>query len=187
MISRRLLVAVALGCVSASPVGIASATHPPTVSVVHHAPIPCAVMCANWEIPTTAGADVCSDPFPPGSHDESIYRFTDTPGWITVTTSPVMDYDTYVCTDTQPRRLVATLANNLAELCAGGPIPGVGVTGWSCPESGVVTLAALHAVNGGENDRFVLISYNWSDLYPLPVELWGPVELVDDSYDPTAI
>jgi hypothetical protein len=167
----------------------ATASIPPEVTVEHFAPIPCSVACAHWEAPDAAGFDACADPFPAGSYDFSTFRLTATSGVVTIEARSVIDYDTFVCTTTEPSVHVGTVGScgwrakctSIGDECTG--IAGRDALAVGCIERKSVTWSALTAANGGANDEFRLISYNWSDTAPLPIGLWGPVALVDDSYD----
>lgn len=179
---RRWLPAiVALTVVSS--LGHARADHlgPPVITVTHEAPLPCSVACAYWDAPDAAGYNECGNPFPQGSYDESTFRLTSRNGVVHIQTYPVYDYDSFVCTDTEPSVLVTTMAPGCCYPCHG--IGGNTAIALACEEGTDLTYSGLVAANAGANDRFVIISYNWSDTEPLPVKLWGPVELIDDSFE----
>lgn len=180
--ARSLTVIAIIGALGAG--GPAQAMHqgPPTLTFTQAAPVPCLAACANWDAPEALGYDVCAKPFPPGSFDETTLRITSN-GVVSVSTRSMDDYDSLVCSDTEPRMLITQLANQLAEVCTGGTL-GIFMVGMGCPESGDVTLASIRATTGDPTaDRFVLVSYNWLDAAALPVTMWGPVEIIDDSYE----
>lgn len=151
------------------------------MAVEHFAPLPCSVACAYWDAPDAAGYNECGNPFPEGSYDESTFRLTRQTGVVHIEAHSVNDYDSFICTDTDPRVLVSPVGGGCCDPCDG--IAGNNAIAWACVERGDLTYSGLAASNGGANDRFVIISYNWSDTEPLPVKLWGPVEIIDDSFE----
>ena len=162
----------------------AAASHgrgPATVSVTHSAPIPCTVACGYWEAPSAAGFNECENPFPEGSYDETTFRLTSTTDVVHIQAWSRIDHDHFICTDTEPRVLVQAIANLCCEPCDG--IAGEGALAIGCTESGDLTWSGLSAANDGANDRFIVMSYNWSDTGPSLVDLWGPIEMLDDSYE----
>lgn len=172
-------------CASASLTTPAGATAQTPITVTHTAPVPCVVACAYYDVPESAGFHACNDPFPPGSFDRSRFRFTGN-GIIVIETRPVIDYDTFVCTVTEPSYGIG--ACGFPFKCTYGTDSCTQVAGRDeiligCPEYIDLTLNLLHAVNGGANDEFFVVSYNWSDHAPLPVTVTGPAELLDDSYE----
>lgn len=156
----------------------------PTLTVTQYAPVPCSTACAYWDAAAAAGADVCAQPFPAGSYDQTTFEIAGEEALVEIRTRSVWDYDSFVCTDTEPSRLVASLANLLNGDCHTGTVAGRALLPLGCVEWGTFTLAWLHEVNGGVNDRFIVRSYNWSDVEPLPIDLWGPIQLIDDTFEP---
>lgn len=179
---RTRWLAFAVAALAAHPATAHATKDPPTVSVTHWAPVPCAVACPYWETPRSLGFDPCAAPFPLGSWDETTFVITEDPALIRLTSRPTWDYDTFVCTDTTPSRLVLNLANVLHEDCHMGTVSGRMIIPLQCEETGYLSLAYLRRVNDAANDRFIIRSFNWSDLGSTPVDVWGPVEIVDDSY-----
>lgn len=184
--SRLVAVTALFGALGVWP---AQATHDrgsPTVTLTQTAPLPCLAICAHWETPNALGYDVCAKPFPPGAYDETTLRITGS-GVVSVQTQPVDDYDSFICSDTEPRVLIAQLGNLLAEVCSGGTL-GPFMASMGCRESGDITLAIIRAATGDPTaDRFVLVSYNWLDAAALPVVMWGPVEIIDDSFEASVL
>jgi hypothetical protein len=143
------------------------------------APLPCAAACPYWEVSSAAGYDVCANPFPRGSFDETVMRITSTEGVVEIGAYPFIDYDTFLCTNTQPRVLIHSLAHYREECGAhfGFYWP------LGCSEHQALTWGGLQAANGRTGDQFVILSYNWSDTASLLVSVSGPAEIVDDSYE----
>lgn len=164
------------------------------VWIEHEAPVPCSIACPYWDAPRAAGFDPCAAPFPQGSWDETTLTFV-SDGFASIETQPWLDYDTFVCTDTTPRRLVASLARplELPPTARGASRTEACITGSCCPanmgcaEDGWISRTQLHRVNGGANDRFVVVSYNWFDYQSLPIRITGSVEIVDDTFTATPI
>lgn len=182
---RRAALAVALGLAALISPGTASAM---PLTLEHEAPVPCSVACAYWEGGDAAGFDVCTKRFPPGSYDYTTLRMT-ADGIAHVQATSVIDWDTFVCTTDGQRLMVAC---GRLEKCT---LPGDGCSGVAgqravavgCTEQKFITLNDIHAANGGANDEFILLSYNWSDYAPLSITVSGPAEIVDDSYDATGL
>lgn len=149
-----------------------------TIEIEQHAPVPCAIACPYWDGPRAAGFDACSNPtLPRGIWDETTFEITEDAPPVSIGAWSTYDYDSFVCTDTEPRRLLISMANSINDRCtfAGNYYP--------CPESASFTRSHLRAANGGVNDRFVLVSYNWWDPGALTVQIGGPVTVLDDSYE----
>lgn len=166
---------------SLSSVAAGHGRGPATVSVTHSAPIPCAVACGYWDAPSAAGFDECSNPFPTGSYDETTFRLTSLTDVVHIQAWSRIDHDHFVCTDTEPRVLVQAIANLCCEPCDG--IAGEGALAIGCTDSVDLTWSGLSAANDGANDRFIVMSYNWSDTGSSLIDLWGPVEIIDDSHE----
>lgn len=153
---------------------------PPTVSVVHTAPLPCLVACA-YDFPSEAGFNECARPTPSGSFDISTFRMTDHAGTVYVNAVPVYGWDMFACTVMEPSSLITCMGcNSCCWECNG---PGGTTTALGCVIDGDLTWEGIEAAAPGSDGRFRLISYNWLDTEPLPVNLWGPVEVIDDSYE----
>ena len=166
----------------ASLMAIVSPAKAATVNLTHSAPIPCAVMCAYWDAPGAAGFNECSAPFPEGSYDKTTLKLTSTTGVVHIEAQSPIDYDSFICTDTNPPVLVQTLANTVGDPCEG--LAGNNAVAVGCLESGDLTYSGLVAANGGVNEfNFILISYNWSDNGVLPITLTGPVEVLNDNFE----
>lgn len=176
MSATRLVSTIA---VAAMLVPASSAAADTTVEFEHSAPVPCSVLCPYWI--NFFGEDECSATLPPGSFDETVLAFTEQRGVVEVAAFPLVDYDIVVCTDTEPRRVVISLGNPIGEPC------NVAGTPSGCAEHGGFRYANLMAANGGANDRFVVRSYNFSDVASVPVELHGPIEIVDDSFEASVL
>lgn len=152
----------------------------PLITVEHDAPLPCAVACPYWEPGSLAGFDECAEPFPEGSYDYTTFRLTSATEVVHIEARSVIDYDTFVCTDTEP----SVLVDRELDFATWCPIRVRGSNVHvGCIEDFDITLDTLHAKNNGVNDRFRVISYNWADIAPLLVRLRGPVEVVDDTYE----
>lgn len=167
----------------------ATATTEPALQIEQYAPLPCTVACPYWDVAETAGFDACSAPFPQGSFDVTRFRITG-PGLVRIAATSVVDYDTFLCT-TGPEQEHATTCRG-SQVCTWVPqrcngLAGVDAIAVGCTEQLFITLGELHVRNGGINDEFLLRSYNWSDYAPLPITLTGPVEVIDDSYEATAL
>lgn len=184
--SRPLLVLVAAGSLALTPALPARANQPAasTVRVEQYAPVPCVVACPYWEPTPELPPDICNTPTPPGSFDKTVFEVTDPTRVVVVEAWSSIDYDSFVCTDTEPSVLVKPF-----EIWWGCPSPFIPVFDvyLGAGEGVEFMLERLHRANGGANDRFVVISYNWSDVESLPVVAKGPVALVDDSFDATAV
>lgn len=151
------------------------------ITLTHSAPIPCAVMCAYWDAPGAAGFNECSAPFPEGSYDKTTLKLTSTTGVVHIEAQSPIDYDSFICTDTNPPVLVQTLANTVGDPCEG--LAGNNAAAVGCLESGDLTYNGLVAANGGVNEfNFILISYNWSDNGELPITITGPAVVLDDTF-----
>lgn len=174
---RRTII---LGAI-ASLMAIMSPAKAANVELIHSAPVPCAVACAYWESASTAGFNECSAPFPEGSYDKTLLKLTSTTGVVHIEAQSAIDYDSFICTDTNPPVLVQTLANGLGDPCQG--LAGNNAVAVGCLETGDLTYSGLVSANGGVNEfNFILISYNWSDNSVLPITLSGPVAVLNDTY-----
>lgn len=171
-----LIVVIVLSALPAQPAS-ATHSHPTKTHVVQNAPLPCTVACASWVPDMLSPEAQCHTPGPQGSFDRTVFEITEPTRWITIETYPNIDYDSFLCTDTEPSRLIEPLVPD----CCGGLTRGIYHVG--CYEEASIHLGDVHRVNGGENDRFVLVSYNWLDNSSLPVQLTGPVRIVDDSFE----
>jgi hypothetical protein len=177
--------AIILGAI----VSLAAITQPANaaITITHKAPLPCAVMCAYWDVPSTAGFNECAAPFPEGSYDVTKMRLGNNgTGLVSISAKSTIDYDTFICTDTDPSQLVVSLANIVGEDCDG--IGGRSAVAIGCLEEGNLTYSALVTANGGINEfSFRLYSYNWSDNDVLPVNITTSggqtVIVTDDSYE----
>lgn len=179
---RRTLLIGLLGLATLIGPSSAAATD---LSIEHFAPVPCSVACAYWDAPSAAGFNECANPFPPGSYDLTRLRFTDE-DLIRITATSAVDYDTFVCTTNLEPLTIMTCGrlqkcSQVPEPCTGSPAPNLLAIG--CTERITLSLNWLHATNGGINDEFLLISYNWSDYAPLPITITGPAEILDDTYE----
>lgn len=154
-----------------------------TLRIEQFAPLPCSVACPHWDAAMAAGYDVCADPFPQGSFDETVMRMTSQEGAVEIDAYSHIDYDTFLCTNTEPRVLMEPLAHVYTEDCGShfGPRWPVG-----CSEHLRLGWRALQDANGGTGDEFIIVSYNWSDTAPLMVVVSGPAEIVDDRYEARA-
>lgn len=180
MTRRRPAVTAAIGLALLGSLGTARASYPadpPVITVTHTAPLPCSYACGGER---EAGFDLCGNPFPEGSYDKSTFRLTSSSGVTTVEARYQIAWFSVICTDTEPSVLVTSACG----LCYG--CDGIAAA-TDCSEWIDLTWSGLMAANGGANDRFIVMSYNWSDTEPSTVKLWGPVELVDDSYDARVI
>ena len=161
------------------------AASPPSITLEHSAPLPCTVACAYWDVAGATGANECSAPFPSGSYDKTLLRLTSQRGVAHFEMRSEIDYDTFFCTNTDPPVLIHDLAQHVGPAdCAG--IAGIDhdVLAVGCLEFRDLTYSGLVAANGGVNEmEFIVISYNWSDPGSLPVHIWGPVEVLDDSFE----
>ena len=155
-------------------------TDPPTLSVVHEAVLPCTLACAYY-LPSESGFDECEPPAS-GSHDVSTFRMTSDRGLVTVHAWPELDWDMFLCTDTEPSTLIQCLGCNSFDMyeCRG---PGGNTTHLGCEIYDYITWSGIEAASPGSNGRFRLVSYMWLDRAPLPINLWGSVELIDDSFE----
>lgn len=179
---RKLMI---LGVVAGLSMAGGNSAQAATVNLTHTAPVACAVMCPYWDVPEALGYSPCTDPFPEGSYDESVLKFTSNTqtAAIDILAQSQMDYDTFVCSDTDPRVEVANFANIVDQECEGvlGPTP---VASLGCTETGTITYSGLVAAIGfpPPGDRFVVMSYNWSDTFNNEIRLTGPVALVSDNF-----
>lgn len=171
---RRTSIALALAFASA-PAGVGARPAPP-VQVTHRAPLPCAEACSIEIRRTTLGRGPCADSAPAGSFDQTVLTLTGD-GTVDLETGGNIDYDTYVCTDTEP----SVLVEDLFEECYGhAPWSDHGI---GCSEAGSFTRSQLLEANGGANDRFRIRSFNYADIDAISIRVWGPVSMVDDSYE----
>lgn len=178
-----MLAGIAL-LVAPAPPALATHTPPTRVQVEQYAPLPCTIACPNMDTGATVFGDVCNASGPAGSVDKTVFEITDPTHPVVIETQPDVDYDSFVCTDTEPSVLVTPL---VVEWCCPMWLPGPVDVYLGCPEVADVSLEQVHRFNGGANDRFVLVSYNWSDPSPLPVRINGAVRVVDDSYGPPTL
>lgn len=185
-------VAMSTAIVVASPALAGPArTEPPTVSVVHEAPVPCSFACPYWIGLDPRGFDECNPgPEVAGSFDVSTFRITAQTGLVYMHAWPDTDWDQFACTDTEPSRSIGCLGCNLCGGCyecrwhvdrVADPLS------LGCESYDVLTWSQMNAADPAGDGRFRIVSYNWLDTAPLPVNLWGPVELVDDSYEARVI
>lgn len=172
------LIALAIGLAPANARGT-------KIEVTHTAPLPCTIVCPYYDAPEALGYSPCAEPFPKGSWDETTFRFTRTTpdAAFYILAMPYMDYDTFVCSDTQPRVEVASFNGLCCAPCEGpvGPTPAFSL---GCGEDGTITYMGLKYALGyaPEDPRFVLMSYNWSDVGSNHITLEGDVELVSDDF-----
>lgn len=146
------------------------------LTVVHEAPIPCAVVCPYWH-GEVAGFDVCANPGPPGSYDDTMLMFTETDrrSVIGYSMEPTFDHDIFICTATEPSREVT----GWACVCPPPECTGPYYT-YGCREEGVILYEALKATNGSPDPRFLVRTFNWLDPDPrVTVNLSGPVALAE--------
>jgi hypothetical protein len=160
------------------------------IEIEHFAPIPCATACPHWDYTTAAGLDVCANPGPPKSFDETIVRITGS-AVVRIDAYSYIDYDTFICTDEAQSRQVDPLACATGLRCSSIPEDcyspiGTQDLGIGCAERYDVSLAMLRAA-GSEADTFRIVSYNWSDIAPLPITISGPAEIVWDELDNSLI
>lgn len=172
----RKVIAVAATSLMALSGGGAQASEP--IEVEHYAPLPCTVLCPHWDVAELAGYSPCPDPFPAGSYDQTTFRFTteDPDALVSIVAKPEVDYDTYVCTATEPSLEVANGANLLGTPCD-DPF---GLKG--CEEHIQVTQGLVASRTSWVSTDFIVRSYNWSDIGSQSIRVEGPVEIVDDSF-----
>lgn len=176
-------VALLLAYAALVPTSSRATEAPPLFTLEHAAPLACTVMCAYWDAPGAAGYNECSRPFPDGSYDQTLLRLTSRQGVVRFEMRSEIDYDSFICTNTEPPVLVPAFLDPIGDNCSG--ITGRGdPIAVGCLERLDLHHSALVAANGGVNEmEFIVISYNWSDTGSLPVNVWGPVEVIDDSFE----
>jgi len=173
----------------------------PHAKVTHRAPIPCHFVCPYWTDGPGGNrqGDFCPAEEPVGTFDKTLFRIQNTPAGVApqntdaidVWSKSDIDYDSWVCTDTNPPRLIVSMANILADECEGffGQESLVPV---GCEEHGVFTVGELRQVSANPSaTRFWVVTYNWLDTSSITLELWGSnangnpkniIGIVDDSY-----
>lgn len=128
---------------------------------------PCAVVCAYWDVPTSIGAQACSQPFPGVEGVAGSYLTAKTPsvpappsgkvGILLATLDVSVDWDSYLCTDNAASTELAQGTNILGEPCDNllGPNNLVPV---GCHEDMSIPAET------GKTYKFRV--YNWSDVSP---------------------
>lgn len=184
---RMLRVTVGLVLLAISPAGAeAVPPGPPTISLTHEAPVPCALVCAHMLGPDLL-RDPCASPFPDGSFDRSTLRITQPGGSVYLHAWASIDWDVVICTATEPPKIAGYLASNLCGGCNECRGPGGERTWLGCEEYAQLSWEHLESVAAGSDGRFLLTSFNWLDPEPLPIRAWGPVEVVDDSFEASPV
>ena len=123
--------------------------------VVFDGAIPCSVVCAYW---IDNGFRACEVPFPPGSYvDHVTAPAPSAPGKVVVlqtTLDPVIDWDSWLCTNDEVRTQISEPGTILGEPCDDllrlVPI--------ACHEDISVPVMAEQTV--------IFRAYNWSDAFP---------------------
>jgi len=173
---RRLVIGIAAVAITCST----AISRADVIEITHHAPLPCAVLCANWEIPETVGFDVCNEPFPPGSYDQTSFSFTGEhrPRMADLVMHSI-DYDMFVCTDSKPSVRLEGACICLPEDCL--QVWNVW-TALGCRESMTVAEAWVLHASGGKTSDFVVRTFNWSDPGRAQITVRGHVAVKDDTF-----
>jgi hypothetical protein len=175
-----VIFALALAGIAPAAYGGNEGQGPPSVGVTHAAPVPCSAACAYWLEPPF---EACTSPFPPGSHDRTTFRLTVPDGSGRIHAWNQVDWDMFACTDTEPPRMIKPLGTLLCGNCYECRGPYGSVTGLGCEIWDDVFWREIEQAAPGSDGRFIIMSYNWIDPGVLPVNLWGPVEIVDDTFE----
>ncbi|HVL32996.1 MAG TPA: hypothetical protein VM600_05380 [Actinomycetota bacterium] len=156
---RAIVIAVALAVMIPAPDARA---HLGSHDFVMDVALPCATLCANWDVPEAAGYSPCGNPFPAESYRDVLTEPAPDggAGWtiMRVAIFPEVDWDLYVCSYPE-YELLATGANLLAQYACKG-LAGRKEVPIGCEEQ-----ADVLATPG---ERYVIRAYNWSDNAPLP-------------------
>lgn len=146
--------------------------------IIHDAPIPCSVLCPHWDLEDNGR--ICNGPNTPGTYDQTYF------GWLADSElafagfiiEPTVDYDIFVCSATEPSVLVS--GANLVGTCSGLGVPGVPI---GCRDQILLSRRAVLEATQGSTDAFFLRSFNWSDIGPAPIQVWGPIQITDDDFE----
>jgi hypothetical protein len=171
---RWLVLVLALGSIAP-----AQASSAQTQTVSHYAPVPCASACPHWDVSSWKDR-VCNGPQIPGSYDQTYFDWESENGVANFKLDPLMDYDFFACTDTEPSQLVTWGGIPLWPPCDGLGYPYIEIFGCE-DQMSIPQFAVLHAT-GGETDRFFIRSFNFSDIASVDIIFDGPVIVTDDSF-----
>lgn len=174
--ATMLMLAIAAVAATAMPSGAAE-----TVTVRHAAPVPCAAACPHWDPASMAGFHPCSNQFPPGSYDKTLFTFTSTTGVIRFEAHSDVEYHTTACTNTTPSRNIRIDDHHYG---ACDRVLGRTEVPVGCTVIGEISRDAIYMEHGGVNYDFWLVSYNWTDVGAVNISLNGPVAVVDDRFNP---
>lgn len=177
---RRIVLGMAATLLAIAPTAKAS-----EIEIVHEATVPCAIACGYGL--SEAGFDPCSNPSPAASYDQTHFAF-DTqqphPRFADMVASSELDYDTFICTDTDPPVYVdvvhcSTRRWQCVPTTCTGPVPGVSI---GCDESLRVTQAQVLAASDLATSDFIVRSFNWLDRGVVTIAIDGAVFVTDDSF-----
>lgn len=164
---------------------VAGEANPP-IEIVHTAPLSCTAVCPHWDAPDLMGYSPCSNPFPQGSFDQSIFRFSGlgTERSVDIEARYDLDWQVFICSATDPPREVGRL-RTLAKNCGTGVEPVDWFTSLpvGCVDEATLTERVVLLNTDGTTSDFIVRSYSWLAASPVHISLDGDVELVDDSYE----
>lgn len=144
----------------------------------HTAPVPCASACPHWDVIEVDR--ICNGPQIPGSYDQTYFSWEGENGVAHFKLDPLVDYDFFACTDTEPSRPVTWGGIPLWPPCDGLGYPYIEIFG--CEDQMSIPQFAVLEATDGETDRFFIRSFNFSDITSVDIIFDGPVIVTDDSF-----
>ena len=134
---------------------------------IANAPVPCTAVCAYWmETANNEEAGIefqaCTDPFPTGSYTDIVMTAPNDANYLKIVAYPLIDWDLFVCA--KPTR-----GNNGRQL-AQGANSATDTDG--CSFGAALGCIERISIKVREHRKYVLRSYNWSDVADMPVKVY---------------
>lgn len=171
---KRIL---ALAAVAAFALGAAVPAEAKTIArksytvKIANAPVPCTGVCAYWVDDLNNSElgirfQACKAPFPQGSYTDIVLRAPDGANHLKIVAYPLIDWDLFLCS--KPAR-----GNNGRQLAQGA---NAATDTDGCSFGAALGCIEHMSAKVVEGRRYVLRSYNWSDVADMPVKVtWSRI------------